>query len=255
MSSFALRHPIALALDWATLDLLSSGRMILVPCLGHAAQGPLGEKQRAEWAAFQRDLKDRIGLFEEGIEVVRGLWGGDRFSYGGRHYQLKEVALPVKPVQRPPPIWIANHPVHISDPKVAERSARRIARLADGWQVADSTPEEFVRWRDWIVKLGREEFGRRMDGFETCFLARVNINADREVAFNEGISFGTEYMRYQYSKERADRYLFAYGSADDCIRSLERIVEHRPTHVDVQLSSRDQMGQLRRLVREVLPSF
>ena len=255
LSSFALWHPIMLALEWASLDLISSGRTIMVPCLGNSPTASGGEKNKALWEAFGIDSKERIGRFEEGIEVIRGLWTHDEFSYDGKYYKLKDVNLMVKPLQTPPPIWIANHPVHITDKKVAERSARRLARLADGWVVADSPPDEFVEWRDWILKLGKEEYQRDLSHFQTCFVARFNIKSNKESAFKEGATFGSQYMRYEYTPRRAERYLYLHGDADDIIKGIEKILEVQPTYIDLQAAGVDQMSQFRKLMSDVLPSF
>jgi alkanesulfonate monooxygenase SsuD/methylene tetrahydromethanopterin reductase-like flavin-dependent oxidoreductase (luciferase family) len=93
-----LHHPVALAEDIATLDVLSGGRIDVGLGQGYA---------KHEFAGYGIDRSGRLGRFVEGIDVLRGLWTEDRFSYEGRHFQVEGAQLSPKPVQQPhPPLWI-----------------------------------------------------------------------------------------------------------------------------------------------------
>src|SRR4029453_11942150 len=125
MATFVHRHPVMLAHQWASLDVLSGGRTLLAVCLG----GP-SEANRAE----------RAGPREEGIDGLRKLFGGPNVSHRGRFYSFEGVTLEPRPVQQPCPIWIASNPTGLTwkggasaSEAVIERSFRRIARYADGW--------------------------------------------------------------------------------------------------------------------------
>jgi alkanesulfonate monooxygenase SsuD/methylene tetrahydromethanopterin reductase-like flavin-dependent oxidoreductase (luciferase family) len=70
----------------------------------------------------------RAELLDEGLDIVRGLWAGQPFSYTGRHFTVRptDFMVPPPPVQRPGvPIWVVGG-------WPAEKSMRRAAR-ADGW--------------------------------------------------------------------------------------------------------------------------
>jgi alkanesulfonate monooxygenase SsuD/methylene tetrahydromethanopterin reductase-like flavin-dependent oxidoreductase (luciferase family) len=97
-----LHHPIRVAEQWATLDLLSNGRVDFAAGRGY---------DRGEYAPFGVDFNDNQGIFEEGLEVVRKLWaldGDDRMSHQGKHYAFKDVRITPKPVQRPVPTYVAS---------------------------------------------------------------------------------------------------------------------------------------------------
>ncbi len=82
-----LHHPIRVAEQWATLDLLSNGRVDFAAGRGY---------DRREYVPFGVDFDDNQGIFEEGLEVVRRLWeaeGDDRISHDGKHYQFKNVRI------------------------------------------------------------------------------------------------------------------------------------------------------------------
>ncbi len=98
----ARRRPQQLARQVTTLDGLSGGRVIFGAGLG----GPIED----EYGSFG-DTTDPVVLAErldEGLDLLARFWSGERVSHSGRHYQVRDVALPPATVQRPrPPIWIA----------------------------------------------------------------------------------------------------------------------------------------------------
>jgi alkanesulfonate monooxygenase SsuD/methylene tetrahydromethanopterin reductase-like flavin-dependent oxidoreductase (luciferase family) len=95
-----LHHPIRVAEQWATLDLLSGGRVDFAAGRGY---------DRREYLPFKVSFEDNQQIFEEGMEVVRRLWSSDGpISHRGRHYQFADVGITPKPVQRPLPAYVAS---------------------------------------------------------------------------------------------------------------------------------------------------
>ena len=94
-----LHHPVKLAEDTATLDLLSGGRL---DCgFGRGSAG-------YEYHGYSVDAAASQGRFQESIHIIKGLWTTPNFSYIGQHYQVEQANLVPPPVQRPhPPIYIA----------------------------------------------------------------------------------------------------------------------------------------------------
>src|SRR5580700_2636514 len=78
-----LHHPIRVAEQWATLDLISGGRVDFAAGRGYDAR---------EYAPFNVSFADNQGIFEEGMELVRTLWAADdRISHHGKHYSFDDV--------------------------------------------------------------------------------------------------------------------------------------------------------------------
>ena len=104
------RNPLYLALEWATLDVLSGGRTILGACKGNPEEGV-----RREFAALGLDHTKAGSIWEEGLHVLRTLWTegeitfhGDHFDYDGSFYQYTDVSLVPRPLQHPhPPLVMA----------------------------------------------------------------------------------------------------------------------------------------------------
>jgi alkanesulfonate monooxygenase SsuD/methylene tetrahydromethanopterin reductase-like flavin-dependent oxidoreductase (luciferase family) len=95
-----LHHPIRVAEQWATLDLLSGGRVDFAAGRGY---------DRREYLPFNVSFAENQEIFEEGMEVVRRLWSSDRpISHHGKHYRFEDVAITPKPVQHPLPAYVAS---------------------------------------------------------------------------------------------------------------------------------------------------
>jgi alkanesulfonate monooxygenase SsuD/methylene tetrahydromethanopterin reductase-like flavin-dependent oxidoreductase (luciferase family) len=95
------RRPWQVAREAVSLDLLSNGRLIFGAGLGYQERDfvPFGEEY---------DLKIRAAKLDEGLDILKGLWSGEPFSFHGNYYQLDNVAFLPKPLQSPRiPIWLA----------------------------------------------------------------------------------------------------------------------------------------------------
>jgi alkanesulfonate monooxygenase SsuD/methylene tetrahydromethanopterin reductase-like flavin-dependent oxidoreductase (luciferase family) len=95
-----LHNPIRVAEQWASLDLLSGGRVIWAAGRGY---------DRREYEPFHVSFDDNQGIFEEGMEIVRNLWQADgRISHHGKHYSFDDVRITPKPVQKPIPTYVGS---------------------------------------------------------------------------------------------------------------------------------------------------
>jgi alkanesulfonate monooxygenase SsuD/methylene tetrahydromethanopterin reductase-like flavin-dependent oxidoreductase (luciferase family) len=95
-----LHHPIHVAEQWSTLDLLSGGRVDFAAGRGY---------DKREYLPFHVSFDDNQGIFEEGLEIVRKLWEAEgRISHQGQYYSFEDVRITPKPVQRPIPAYVAS---------------------------------------------------------------------------------------------------------------------------------------------------
>ena len=138
-----LHHPVRVAEDAITLDLVSKGRVVLGVGIGY---------QAADFSAFAVPMEHRVALFEESVEILRLCWAGERFSFRGKHYTLEDVQITPRPFQRPgPPLWFgASVPA----------AARRAGRLADGFVGTPSTSLENATELADIYKDAAHKAGR-----------------------------------------------------------------------------------------------
>jgi addiction module HigA family antidote len=96
-----LHNPIGVAEQWATLDLLSGGRVDWAAGRGY---------DRREYEPFGVDFDDNQAIFEEGMALVQRLWstGGERISHHGKYYRFEDVRITPQPLQKPIPSYVAS---------------------------------------------------------------------------------------------------------------------------------------------------
>lgn len=131
----ALRNPVLLAHQVATIDQISQGRIVLG--VGIARDVP---SIRAEFAACGVPFERRVGRMNEALALARRLWSEEHVSHDGM-WTLKDARIGPKPY-RPggPPIWIAG---------ALPQSLERAGRLYDGWLPNSGAPEQWARqWAD-----------------------------------------------------------------------------------------------------------
>jgi alkanesulfonate monooxygenase SsuD/methylene tetrahydromethanopterin reductase-like flavin-dependent oxidoreductase (luciferase family) len=115
---FPALNPVLVAEEAATMDWLCDGRYVLGLGLGY---------REDEFVALGADFPHRVGRLREGIELVRKLWTGERVTHKGKHFEVRDAGLSLRPKQQPgPPIWIA---------AVVEKAIRRAAVLGDEWLI------------------------------------------------------------------------------------------------------------------------
>jgi probable F420-dependent oxidoreductase len=120
-----LHHPVRIAEDVVTLDLVSKGRVTLGVGVGY---------QPEDFRAFGVPIAERAGRFEEGVEIIRRCWSGEPFSFRGAHFTLEDVQIRPRPYQQPaPPLWIGAS---------VTAAVRRAGQLGDAFVGTPSTSLE-----------------------------------------------------------------------------------------------------------------
>jgi alkanesulfonate monooxygenase SsuD/methylene tetrahydromethanopterin reductase-like flavin-dependent oxidoreductase (luciferase family) len=88
-----IHHPLHVAAQWATLDLLSGGRVDFAAGRGY---------DQHEYAPFQADFHNSAEVFAEGMQIVWRAWTEPgKFSHQGKYYQFDNIEVRPKPVQSP----------------------------------------------------------------------------------------------------------------------------------------------------------
>lgn len=119
-----LHHPVALAEDLATLDVITRGKLVVGIGTGYLPH---------EYEVFGKPFKQRYSLLEELIEVMTKLWTQDRVTHHGRFFDIEDRPTHLHPVQKPrPPIWLG---------AMKEMGVRRAARHGDVWTI---TPQQTI---------------------------------------------------------------------------------------------------------------
>ena len=137
-----LRHPLLLAKQLATLDLLSRGRLVVQPTVSW---------HRPEYEALGVPFERRGELLDDHLEVWRAVWRHTPASFEGSFYRFADVALEPKPF-RPdgPALWFGGETVH-------GRLLRRLVEYGSGFNPLGSpSDEDLERLRSAMVAAGRD---------------------------------------------------------------------------------------------------
>lgn len=258
MATFVHRHPVMLAHQWASLDVLSGGRSWLAVCLGGPDEASAA--QALEHRVMGVQSSERVERLEEGIVILRKLFHEKGVSHAGRFYQFENVTLEPRPIQQPCTIWIASNPTGLTwkggasaSSAAVERGLRRVARYADGWMTNKVSPDEFRHQWSRISALAREE-GRDPSTLGSALYHNIHIDEDRGRALVESKRFLDTYYTSNFSAAFVEGWTVA-GGPKECVAQLRAYFDAGLGHVALRLTSWDQRGQLRRFLEEVAPAF
>jgi len=184
------KHPLVLAKEAATLDLLSDGRLEL-------GLGAGWMKADYEQTGMKYDPPAvRVDRFEEAVVVFKGLFGEGPFSFQGRHYTIREHDGLPKPLQKPhPPMVIGGGGKRVLS--IAARQADIVSvnpNLKEGLGGAETAPNTAPEATDLKLQWVKEAAGERFDRIELNALIGFVMVTDkaRDVAEAMAPAFGVE---------------------------------------------------------------
>jgi len=252
-----LHNIVDVAEQYATMDIISGGKLLLGIGLGY---------RDVEYNAFRVERKFRTKIFEEQIQALKLLWEQDNASFEGKHVRFKNISIRPRPLQKPrPQIWIG---------AASDAAVKRAALLGDAW-LGSSVPT-FAAAKEQITMYHRvrAEAGLpRATEYGKC--VELYVAKTREQAFREGAPYIMNKYRAYYSwgmgknvtgvsgedlpLEELVKDRFIVGSPEDCIRDCRW---HRDvlgvTHLQVRMNfpgmPQDKvLEQFRLFGQEVLP--
>jgi alkanesulfonate monooxygenase SsuD/methylene tetrahydromethanopterin reductase-like flavin-dependent oxidoreductase (luciferase family) len=184
----------------------------------------------------------------ESIEIIKRLWTEDAVSYQGKHFQLTEVSIRPRPIQKPrPPIWVG---------ATTDRAIQRAAVVGDAWMAAPSVTVADLKVQ---LELGRQaraaaglppatDFGKVLDMY--CAPTRKEAWRDGAPAiaskYQAYAAWGLADLQAEGSQPSAGiealaRDRFVIGDPDDCLRELKR--------------HRDELGVTQLMIRVQFPGM
>jgi probable F420-dependent oxidoreductase len=212
----AYRHPLLSAKAFATLDHLSSGRVIIGVGAGHVAD---------EFAALGVDFAARGRLLDEAIDALDVALSSEFPSFSGATWSFADGGIGPRPVQQPrPPIWVGG-----SSPAALRRAALR----GDGW-LPQGTPRADMPASIAAIRRHREAAGLDVAGLdlgticEPCYVgtpsrdlgSRVLTGTAEAIAesFNEFVAMGVNHLQVRFVVRSCEELLdqmdaFASGVA------------------------------------------
>ena len=228
----AMRDPVLLAKQCATIDVLSEGRML--PGFG------IGSPRGLEWDAMHLDPTTRGRKTDEALEIISRLWKGEKLTYAGKHFRLTNASISPLPVQSELPMWIGGS---------SDAAVRRTVKYGTGWQAGSETPEA-VGQVIAAIKDAATTAGRSIDEdhYGAAFAYRFG---DRD---DPGVAKVMEHYKARTGRDAGVH--FAFGDAEAIIQRIARYVENDACKFILRPAAdgdEDMYAQTRRLVEEVLP--
>jgi probable F420-dependent oxidoreductase len=133
------RNPVVLAKMLATIDQLSSGRLIV---------GVGGGWMTEEFAALDTPFPERGKVSDECLRLMREMWTHETVSFSGKYTTFQDMKVSPLPAQRHLPIWVGG---------TSARARRRVAEFGDGWHATALTPEAFTEGAQHLKDLWKKK--------------------------------------------------------------------------------------------------
>jgi probable F420-dependent oxidoreductase len=234
-----LRPPALLAKFAATLDFLSSGRLILGVALGGGVE---------QFMACGVSQKERVPRLTESIKIMRMLWTESSVTFKGRFWQLEDATISPRPNQDGGiPIWMGGSGI---GQHVNEKAIRRAAQMGDGWLGAGSTDlTAHIESCKKFVEMA-EEFGR--DTTKLAIAKRVYIHIDRDKEKAESVL--SRALSVFYERDFDVRKKCVYGTAKECIDKLNEL-RNGGTKTLIFHPVTDQFNQAEMIAKDVIPGI
>jgi probable F420-dependent oxidoreductase len=176
------RHPVVTARDAATIDILSEGRFEL-----GIGTGWIRDQYASSGLPYD-DPRTRVDRLEEAVQIIKGCWSGDPYTFTGHHYRVEGVTSP-RPAQQPhPPLLLAG-----SGKRVLSIAARHgdivgISPLGRGVSSLDDLEPGIATSGDRIgqqLEWVKSAAGSRFDSLElNVVVHHVEVTDDRDGALS-----------------------------------------------------------------------
>lgn len=252
-----LHNPVELAETWASLDVLSGGRVGLSLALGY---------RDVEYAAFGVEPSRRVRRLREVVETLRALWTEEVVTAQGEGFTLDGVTCTTRPVQRPhPPIWIAAN---------ADAAIVRAARWGLPWNINAHARFATIAEQIQLYRRAAEEAGHPEPTFPMA--RELYCGESREHALRvAGPWLAAKYDAYDaWGQDEAlpgeedfavplqqlaeDRFIL--GDPDDCAEQIERYRALGVDRIHLRMNwpgmpLEAAMEGLARFASEVIPRF
>jgi alkanesulfonate monooxygenase SsuD/methylene tetrahydromethanopterin reductase-like flavin-dependent oxidoreductase (luciferase family) len=251
-----LHHPVELAEQISTLDVICGGESVLAAALGW---------RDFQFRAFEVPNGQRLSRFLEVLSALKSLWTQEQVTHAGRHFHITDVPGAGAPLQRPhPKVFIAAN----LDPGVV-----RAAKLADGWLVSSratltTLTRQMELYRNTLQATGRAGYvaaWREMYVAADRGEAIATIRPHVEWLYRDRAALGhnralPETDRIDVPFEQVLEGRFIIGSPEECAAELQRYQAAGVDEVIMRcqwpgLDAADVLKAIDRFGGEVLPRF
>lgn len=246
-------HAVHIAEEFATLDQMSGGRIVLGVGAGY---------RRGEFVAMNIDKPARFRKMHDQIRVIRALWSGEQVDIDSEYHHV-HGRICVPPVQTGgPPIWIgAGGPI----------SVRKAAELGDSWIIPGNSPipnwhvDAMANHDEALARAGKSRVGREYPMVVNVYVGPDTDEARRAVRPHVEAEYFNyaEYPQLSFQKERFEymwENLFIIGDPDFVAGRIDRLREIGVNHLIIRpywlgLDHARTVQSVKLFATEVMPRF
>ncbi len=234
-------HPTILAKMTTTLDIASSGRLMLG--VGVGGEFPM------EFGAAEIPITKRGDLTNECLYLLQRLWTEEHITYHGKHFTLDDVSLSPSPFQKPhPPIWVAGR---------KEAAMKRAALFGNGWLPYFFDPDQYRTSVKKILAYSRKSGRPLGQNFQWGLFPYISIYPTVEEASR--IAAETLSKGYLYRGNFMDvvrRYCIV-GPTEYCVKRLKEYVKAGARYIvfSIACPSDDIARHIETIATEIIPGL
>jgi F420-dependent oxidoreductase-like protein len=243
VASMTFRHPSLLARMAAQVDALSDGRFIC----GVGAGWNVPEHE-AFGLPFP-SVRERMDRLDEGIRVLKALWGDEPTDFEGEHFQLRSAICYPKPAQRPLPLLVGG--------RGERRTLRIVAEHADEWNAVGVDLEAYRHKRQVLERhcadVGRDPASIRHSQMCGFVIGRDEAEQRRHLGLIAEKLVAMQHERPEAAIERLRGAGWLIGTPGEIVEDLGRRQEAGLSRVMLQHHANDRFDVLELVAAEVLP--
>ena len=232
----ALRNPVLLAHQAATLDQLTEGKLILG--VGFASDNP---PIRAEFTAAGVPWEQRLGRMMEGLRLCKALWSGQPIDWDGRWHLTRQTVAPIPARAGGPPLWIGGN---------LPASLERAGKHFDGWFPNAPTPEDYAAQLAQVRSVAQAN-GRDPAAITGAMYLTVTLDDDPAKAEDRMNRFFEHYYSQPAQRMRRRQICYA-GPAGALAEWLDRYIQAGASHLCLRIAG-DHAQQLDIIARLLKP--
>lgn len=226
------RSPALLAKMGATVDVLSGGRLFMGVGAGWF------ETEARAYGIPHYDVSGRLRRLSEALQIIRGMWTSDSFSFDGRFYTVRDALCVPKPVQKPhPPLMVGGS---------GEKTLLRlVARYGNACNI--SGDPRVVRHKLSVLREHCRELGTDYDAILKTRLGHVVIARDNQEARRMAEAEG-------FSGESLSNYV-VYGTPERVRRAITDLSDAGIESMILNIYAPKEEKMLDILIEEVVKSI
>lgn len=243
----AIDHPLRTAEDVAMADLLSEGRIDFGVGLGY---------RKYEFDGLGVKIEDKLERHQEALDIILKAWTSDEFSFKGKYWDIPNVRLVPRPVQKPhPPIWLASR---YTPRDVVDFALGGGFKLLSAWQPADALRASYQIVEESQARLGVTE---RVDFGCIRHVYVADSDAEAQKVAPDAIEYYLKSTAQFRPVGEHEKGQMIFGGPETCIEKIKQLEDYAKVNTLIcwmnfgDLKQEQVLRSMKLFASEVVPQF